>query len=370
MPTFAEFSMQPSLARSLAEQGITEPTEIQRRTLPESLAGGSVFGVAATGTGKTLSYALPMLHLLKEEEIGTHVVDEAGRPRGLVLVPGRELGEQVGKEFKKLTHRTRLRVRLALGGSPKRVSRKAVAYPFEILVATPGRLRTLQDSGDLSIDDVAIVAFDEADQILDPGFLPAARRLLRGCRPGAQVLLFSATLPDRLHAVVEELLPEAPLLVRTEGAGKLVPTVRVDNRAIEAGDRPALLARVLAEAPTTGTLLFANTREQCDHIGTWLDTHGVAWVPYRGEMDRLERRRNLAAFREGAVHVLVTTDLGGRGLDIDRVERVINVFLPREPRNYLHRAGRTARAGRSGTVVNLVDRRDAALMETLSALEG
>ena len=369
MPSFDDFEMQPSLARSLAQQGLTTPTEIQARTLPESLVGGSVLGVSATGTGKTLAYTLPMLHRLKEEELRTHIVQEAGRPRGLVLVPSRELGEQVGREFKKLTHQTRLRVRLALGGTPKRVSRKAVANPFEILVATPGRLRTLEEDGELELDDVAIVAFDEADQLLDPGFLPAARALLDGCRDDAQVLLFSATLPERLHTLVEELLPEPPLLVRTEGAGRLVPTVTVDNRPIEDGDRPDLLVRVLAEAPRTATLLFANTRDQCDAIGTWLDHHRVPHVMYRGEMDRIDRRRNLAAFRAGEVHVLVTTDLGGRGLDIERVDRVINVFLPREPRNYLHRAGRTARAGRTGTVVNLVDARDEALMKTLSALK-
>ncbi len=369
MTTFSEFKMQPGLAASLAEQGITEPTEIQARAIPPLLKGESLLGVSATGTGKTLAYVLPLLHRLKEVEIGSYMVSEPGRPRGLVLVPGRELGEQVGKVFKGLTHLTRLRVRLALGGTAKRVSRKSVSRPHEILVASPGRLAYLMDMGDLSLKDVRMVAIDEADQVLDPGFLPAARRILRKCRRGTQVMLFSATLPDHLEGLVEKLLDGAPTLIRAEGSGQLVPTVHIDNRMVVDGRRRELLAEILAEEPGMGTLLFANTRGQVDRMAEWLDDFGFDFVLYRGEMDRIERRRNLEAFRDGEVDLLLTTDLGGRGLDIERVDRVVNVHLPREVSNYIHRAGRTARAGRTGTVVNMVTERDAPLMEAVEGLQ-
>ena len=368
MSTFAELSLLPSLVEGLAAQGLTTPTEIQRKTLPALLMGESVLGVAETGSGKTLAYVLPLLHQLKQLETYGEAVSEAGRPRGIVLVPGRELGEQVAGVFKSLTHQTRLRVRLALGGTAKRVSRKAVAAPHEILVASPGRLLQLVESGELRLDDVRHVVFDEADQMVDPGFLPVAGQILGACAEGAQLLFFSATLPLVLQEVLSELLPVPVRRVRTAGSGRLVAGLTVDDRAVEHGDRRTLLQAVLAEAPEAGTILFANTREQCDRLARWLDGYGVAYVLYRGEMDRIERRANLKAFRAGEVHALITTDLGGRGLDIARVERVINVHLPREVANYLHRVGRTARAGRTGTVINLVTERDAPLMEKVEAL--
>lgn len=370
MSTFAELPLLPSLVASLAEQGITRPAEIQRLTLPATLAGESVLGVSQTGTGKTLAYVLPLLHRLKVQEDGGDRVTAPGRPRGLVVVPGRELGEQVGGVFKGLTHGTRLRVRLAVGGTAKRVSRRSVSSPFEILVASPGRLLHLVQRRELHLDDVCMVVFDEADQVVDPGFLPAARTILGACAPGVQTMLFSATLPASLQEVIDALLPSPPRLVRTAGSGQLVERLEVENRPVVDGDRFGLLRTILDENPGAGTLLFANTRDQCDRIARWLDEAGVACVLYRGEMDRIERRRNLAAFRRGEVDVLLTTDLGGRGLDIDRVARVINVHLPREIANYVHRAGRTARAGRAGRVINIVTPRDRPLMDAVARLQG
>lgn len=370
MSTFSELSLLPSLVASLDEQGITRPTEIQRETIPALLAGESVLGVSQTGSGKTLAYVLPLLHRIKSLELDGDRVTAAGRPRGLVVVPGRELGEQVGRVFKGLTHTTRLRVRLAVGGTAKRVSRRSVGGPFEILVASPGRLLHLVDRGELSLEDVRTVVFDEADQVVDPGFLPVARQILGSCTQQAQTMLFSATLPGSLKEVIDALLPEPPLLVRTASSGQLVAELQVENRTVVDGERAPLLRTILAEDPDAGTLLFANTREQCDRIATWLEEFGVAFVLYRGEMDRIERRRNLASFRNAEVNVLVTTDLGGRGLDIARVDRVINVHLPREVANYVHRAGRTARAGRTGRVINMVTERDRPIMDAAAALRG
>jgi ATP-dependent RNA helicase RhlE len=369
MPSFYDLPLLPPLQSTLSEQSITVPTEIQSQTLPALLEGKSLVGVSETGSGKTLAYVLPMLHQLKSLELEGSSVDTPGRPRGLVLVPGRELGEQVSKVFKTLTHAARVRVRVALGGSAKKVARRAVAGNFEILVATPGRLVQLMDGGLLKLDDARMIVFDEADQILDPGFLPVVRRILKAAPHDVQLVMFSATLPQSLETVVGEVYATPPVRVRTSGSQRVVPTLTTDNRQVGAKTRFDVLRTVLAKGPKRTSLLFANTREQCDAIAAFLETEGVAYVAYRGEMDRLERRANLARFRKGDVSVLIATDLGGRGLDIERIERVINVHLPQDIHNYLHRVGRTARAGRSGLVVNLVTPRDKPLMTKLQKHE-
>lgn len=391
--SFAQFSLLPSLVESLEEQDITVPTDIQARALPELLDGQSVVGVAETGSGKTLTYVLPMLHRLKKLELrgsdgkpaasprpaapgkggkrkarGPGVSD-SGRPRGLVLVPARELGEQVCRVFKSLTHGTRLRVRSVLGGSKKQVARRNVAGAFEILVATPGRLVYLLEAGELRLDDVRMLVFDEADQLLDPGFRRVAMRIIDACPRAAQLALFSATLPEPLASSVLQLFRKPPVRIRSKGSRHLVRTLKTVNRTVVGGVRIDVLRDLFAKDATTATLLFANTRQQCDELSIWLDELQVSHVVYRGEMDRIERRANLKRFRNGEVQALLTTDLGGRGLDIPRVGRVINVHLPQDIDNYRHRVGRTARAGREGLVINLVTARDQPLMKEIKRLQ-
>ena len=369
MPSFSDYPLLPSIKASLVEQGLTTPTDIQAHAIPELLKRRSLVGVAETGSGKTLAYVLPMLHHLKELESADAPVADAGRPRGIVLVPGRELGEQVGRVFKSLVYGTRLRLRLAITGTAKQVARQNVNGDFEILVATPGRLRQILVGRKLRLDDVRVLVFDEADQLLDPGFLPIAARIVRDCPATVQLVMFTATMQESLRAIVKDLFGEKPLQIETRGSQKVVRTLKTDNRKVEHGRRIEVLSKVLREHPDQGTLLFANTRAQCEVIAEWLDTEGIAYVRYMGEMDRTERRRNLASFREGKVSLLLTTDLGGRGLDIERVDRVVNVHLPKEVDNYLHRVGRTARAGRKGTVVNLVTERDNPLLAKLKRRE-
>ena len=368
MSNFSEFSLLPSLIASLARQELTLPTEVQTGTIPALLDDRPLVAVSETGSGKTLAYVLPMLHKLKTLELDGSAVSAAGRPRGLVVVPGRELGDQVSRVFKGLTHDTRLRVRTVLGGAHKQVAHRNVSGKFEVLVATPGRLVQLLDSGDLHLDDVRMLVFDEADQMLDHGFLPVARRVVSQCSPGTQLAMFSATFPRTLEAVVKELYAEMPLLLRTEGSQHTVPTLEVENRRVIDGRRFDVLRAVFDEDASTGSLLFANTRQQCDRIADWLESEGIPYAIYRGQMDPIERRAGLRRFRRGEVAVLLATDLGSRGLDIDLVQRVINVHLPQDVDNYLHRVGRTARAGRAGLVINLVTERDQLLIEKLKSL--
>ena len=365
MARFRDLDLLPTLVQSLSEQGIRKPTEIQMQTIAPQLEGRSVLGIAETGSGKTLAYVLPLLHRLKTIELDGNPVSEAGRPRGLVLVPGRELGEQVSKVFKSLTHGTRLRVRVALGGMARKVARRNVSGAFEILVATPGRLTQLLDGEDLYLDDLRTVVLDEADQMVDPGFLPVAKRVLQESPHGVQVATFSATLPGQLEHVLGQLFKEAPLRVKTAGAQRMVETVDRIRLDVINGRREEALLDVLSSGGRVGTILFVNTREQLERVAEWLEAEGIPHVQYSGEMNRLERRANLAAFRDGEVWILLTTDLGSRGLDIDRVDRVINVHMPGRVDSYLHRVGRTARAGRAGQVVDIVTQRDHTLLAKL-----
>ena len=368
MASFHGFGLLPTLLKTLEEQEFSEATEIQARTLPALLRGESVVGVAETGSGKTLAYALPMIHGLKQLESEGDVVREAGRPRGLVVVPASDLGEQVARVFKTFTHDTRLRVRPALGGMAMKIARKNVSGPFEILLATPGRLEQLLQRKEVSLGDGRFLVLDEADQILDRGFLPAIQRFLKQSPADRQMALFSATASDAVRLLIEDLFSDA-LVVETEGRHRPVSTLVTDNREVPNGKRFPLLEEVLAEPSEGGTLLFCNTRDQCDSLAEELEENGYDCAIYRGDMDKKERRKNLNDFRDGRLEILISTELAARGLDLEGVERVVNYHLPKELKNYLHRAGRTARAGRSGTVINFVTPRDANLMKRVESFQ-
>lgn len=367
MNSFDDFDLLPSLRESLAELGFKKPTEIQSRTMPALLNGKSIAGVAETGSGKTLAYALPLLHLVKSLELAGDKVEDEGSPRAVVIVPSRELGEQVSKVFKPFTHTTRVRVRTLLGGTTSEVAKRNVAGAFEILVATPGRLVKFMDRKLVSLHDVRALVFDEADQMLDEGFLPDAERIDRDCPEDRLVALFSATVSDEVQELINQLFQDAKV-VRSEGSHKFVASLKTENRIVTDGKRLPLLEKALKEPATGGTILFTNTREQCDKVAEELRKLGHECVVYRGEMDKVERRKNLREFRDGKIAFLVSTDLASRGLDVEHVGRVINYHLPQELENYMHRVGRTARAGREGLVINFVTERDAALMRQVEEL--
>ena len=367
MTRFPDFDLLATLQATLLEKGLTTPTEIQARAVPVLLAGRSVVGVAETGSGKTLAYALPLLHALKGLELQGQPVTTDRRPRAAVIVPTRELGEQVSKVLKPFTHTTRLRVRTVLGGTTMDIAKRNVTGAFEVLVATPGRVVKLIERGLVDLSDVRLLVFDEADQMLDQGFLPDAERIVAACPPLRQMALFSATVSGAVEKLIGGLFAGAEV-IRTKGSHQVVPSLTTLNRQVAGGKRFPLLASLLAQPVAGGTLLFVNTRDQCDQVVTLLGKAGHACAIYRGEMDKVERRANLKAFRDGATHLLISTDLGSRGLDLESVGRVINYHLPQQVENYLHRVGRTARAGRPGLVINFVTERDRALIDQLARM--
>lgn len=368
MSAFTAFNLLPSIQATLIEKGFVIPTEIQNRAVPNLLKGESVIGVAETGSGKTLAYALPVLHLLKTLENEGKAVTESGQPRAAVIVPTRELGEQVSKVFKPFTHTTRLRVRTVLGGTTFEVAKRNISGPFEVLVATPGRLVQLLDRKLLNLSDVRILIFDEADQMLDQGFLEDATHIVGDCPTDRQLALFSATVPPAVQELMNKLFKGAQVL-KSSGSHRVVPTLTTQNRTVVDGKRLPLLETLLAKPVEGGTLIFTNTREQCDKLAEALKKSGKKCLLYRGEMDKKERRANLKSFRDGKVDLLISTDLASRGLDVEHVGRVINYHLPQQMENYLHRVGRTARAGREGLVINFVTERDLPFVESLKSVQ-
>jgi len=368
MNSFTDLDLLPTLQATLTEKGFMIPTEIQARALPLLLKGRSIVGVAETGSGKTMAYALPILQLLKTLENEGDPVRASSQPRAAVIVPTRELGEQVSKVFKPFTHTTRLRVRTVLGGTTLEIAKRNIQGPFEVLVATPGRLVKLLDRRLLSLNDVRFLVFDEADQMLDQGFLPDAGRIVGACPEERQLALFSATVSPAVQTLMSKLFAGVEV-IRSQGFHRVVATLTTKNRTVTNGKRFPLLESLLVDGVKGGTLIFTNTREQCDNLAQELQKTGHSCVIYRGEMDKVQRRANLKAFREGKIGLLISTDLASRGLDVEHVGRVINYHLPQQMENYIHRVGRTARAGRSGLVINFVTERDQPLVEQLDGIK-
>jgi ATP-dependent RNA helicase RhlE len=368
MNSFSALPLLPSLHATLKDEGFVTPTEIQQKSLPALLAKKSLVGVSETGSGKTLAYTLPILHDLKTQENEGSPVKKEGMPRALVLVPTRDLGEQVAKVFKPFTHTTRLRVRTVLGGTAFDVARRNVNGLFEVLVATPGRLVQLIDRKLIDLSDVKILVFDEADQMLDKSFLSDATKIANCCSALCQRALFSATVSPAVETLMTDLFSGAEV-IRTSGSHRVVASLTTKNITVVDGKRFPLLEKILLQPTEGGTLIFTNTREQCDRLADLLKQKNIKALIYRGEMDKNQRRQNLKSFRKGEGDILISTDLASRGLDVKHISRVINYHLPKEMENYIHRVGRTARAGREGLVINLVTERDGTLISRLGGIK-
>lgn len=282
--SFTQLQLLPTLLATLAEHRWHTLTDIQALALPALLDRRSVVAIAETGSGKTLSYALPVLDRLKRlEDDGNRIFTES-EPRAVVIVPTRELGEQVCAVFKVFTHQTRLRVRSVLGGQKLKQNRESVAGMFEILVATPGRLERLVERKQISVDAVRVVVLDEADQLLDLGFMPQVSAFVKACPSNRQLALFSATMSAKVEDMVRRLVPDAEVL-STAGRNKVVPTLVTRHVDVPDGRRAPVLLQVLAEPNQGSTMLFANTREQCEAVAVVLSDAGHTCVVHRGEAD-------------------------------------------------------------------------------------
>lgn len=351
MPTFADLGLPATLAQSLRREKITEPFPIQALVIPDILAGRDVLGRGPTGSGKTLAFGLPMLVRLKGG------FSAPRRPRALVLAPTRELAAQIERALDESALALGLRLASATGGVPTRRQADRLARGVDLLVATPGRLQDLLDQGAVSLDDVVVTAIDEADHMAEIGFLPQVTALLDRTPESGQRLLFSATLDDEVDTLVRRYLHD-PVTHATAAAAAPAPSTDHHVLFVDRADKAAVVAQIASR--TGRTLLFVRTQHGVDRLVAQLAQVGVPAATLHGGKSQAFRSHALAAFTSGRTPVLVATDVAARGIHVDDVSLVVHVDPPADPKDYLHRAGRTARAGATGTVVTLVtdDQRD------------
>ena len=350
---FSELGLAEPIQRALKARNHVTPTPIQARAIPELLAGRDVLGIAQTGTGKTAAFALPILHQLSRKP-GNKVNGGPRSPRALVLAPTRELAIQIGGEFRAYGKHLNLRQTVIYGGVGQKPQVDALSRGVDIVVATPGRLLDLMGQRRLGLDAVAFLVLDEADRMLDMGFVRDVRKIISALPKTRQSLMFSATMPDEIARLSGDILADP---VRIEVTPQATPIERIEQSVyhVAAAGKSALLARILDDPALSRVLVFARTKHRANRVSERLGKSGVAAEAIHGNKSQGARQRALARFRAGDARVLVATDIAARGIDIDGVTHVINFELPNEPESYVHRIGRTARAGAGGIAFSFCD---------------
>ncbi|MFE7503999.1 DEAD/DEAH box helicase [Promicromonospora sp. NPDC057488] len=348
MTTFADLGLPAPVVRVLTDRGITSPFPIQTASLPDSLAGRDVLGRGRTGSGKTLAFALPVVTRLAASQARR----AAGRPRALILAPTRELANQIDDSIAPLAQALGLKTTTIFGGVAQSRQVTALNAGVDIVIACPGRLEDLLGQRHLTLDDVEITVLDEADHMADLGFLPGVKRILDRTGARTQRLLFSATLDNGVDVLVKRYLHQ-PVTHSVDDAA--APPPQMTHHILAVADKDAKKNVVQQLAQGTGRrVLFTRTKHQAKKLAKQLTAAGVPAVDLHGNLGQGARERNLAAFSSGEVKVLVATDIAARGIHVDDVELVVHVDPPAEHKAYLHRSGRTARAGSGGDVVTLM----------------
>jgi ATP-dependent RNA helicase RhlE len=350
--TFDRFGLGEPILRAVSEQGYQIPTPIQEQAIPLVLTGHDLMGRAQTGTGKTAAFALPILERLSP--LANASFSPARHPvRALVLTPTRELAQQVAESFRAYGRHTGLRSTVIYGGVPIEPQQRELRSGIEIVVATPGRLLDHMEQRSVALAAVQVLVLDEADRMLDMGFLPDIKRVIAALPGQRQNLLFSATLSADIRTLARTLLNDPvsvdiePQVTSPESVGQVV--YLVDTRL-----KGSLLADLVSRRPTGGVLVFTRTKLAAARLASQLERAGVAAVAIHGDRSQPERERALDAFKKGEAQVLVATDVAGRGLDIEALPMVVNYELPHNAQDYVHRIGRTGRAGMAGHAVSLV----------------
>jgi ATP-dependent RNA helicase RhlE len=368
LTTFANLNLAQPILTALNDEGYTTPTPIQAQAIPPVLAGRDLLGCAQTGTGKTAAFALPILHRLT-----TAPVDKTRRgpvlPRVLVLSPTRELAAQIGESFATYGRHTGLSGTVIFGGVSQFHQVKALQRGVDILVATPGRLMDLMEQRLVNLSMINTLVLDEADRMLDMGFIQPIRTIAAALPTNRQTLLFSATMPKPIMHLAESLLrdpvkvavtPVASTATLIEQSVYMVPRVR----------KPALLAHLLVETKSTRAVVFTRTKHGADKVARQLNNAGIRADAIHGNKAQNQRQRTLNAFRAGQSQVLVATDVAARGLDVDGISHVFNYDLPNEPEAYVHRIGRTGRAGASGVAISFCDHDERDYLRDIERLTG
>ena len=356
--SFADYPILPQIIEALAGVGITHPFPIQAMTLPVALAGHDIIGQAKTGTGKTLGFGIPLLNrVIAPDEEGFDALPAPGKPQALVVAPTRELAAQVAGDLATASKKRSVRVLQIYGGRAYEPQITALQRGVEVVVGTPGRMIDLINQGHLDLTHVKTVVLDEADEMLDLGFLPDVERLLARTPATRHTMLFSATMPGAVVAMARRYMTQ-PTHIRAaepDDTGKTVAAIKQVVFRAHALDKIEVLARLLQAEGRGLTIVFARTKRTTAKVADELTARGFAAAAIHGDLGQGAREQALRAFRAGKVDVLVATDVAARGIDVDDVTHVINYQCPEDEKIYLHRTGRTGRAGNTGTAVTFVD---------------
>jgi ATP-dependent RNA helicase RhlB len=367
---FHDFQLHDAVMHAIADLGFQYCSPIQAQSLPHTLAGLDVLGKAQTGTGKTAAFLIGVIEDLLNRPAAEPRY--AGEARALIIAPTRELVVQIAEDAKALTKYTDLQVHTLVGGLDYRKQQERLHnHLVDILVATPGRLLDFCGNQDVFLDQIEVLVIDEADRMLDMGFIPQVRRIVRMTPRSShrQTLLFSATFSADILALVDQWMHEP---VRIEIAADSVATDRVTQHVylVSGEEKYTLLYNILQQAGTDSLIVFANRRDECRRLHERLREHGFRVGILSGDVEQGKRIKTLDAFKAGQLQVLVATDVAGRGIHIDDVSHVVNFTLPEEPEDYVHRIGRTGRAGNSGTSISFACEDDAFRLPAIEALLG
>ena len=358
-PTFADFDVHPDIVASLSEAGIVHPFPIQAMTLPVALAGHDIIGQAKTGTGKTLGFGVPMLdRVVSPRDPEFDGLPDAGKPQALAVAPTRELAVQVAKDLERAGKLRGVRVLTVYGGRAYEPQIEALQKGVEVVVGTPGRLIDLAKQGHLDLSRAKTVVLDEADEMLDLGFLPDVEKLLAMTPASRQTMLFSATMPGAVVALARRYMTQPTHIRAMSEEGDDGHTVKAIEQFVyraHAMDKTEMLARILQAKDRGLTIIFSRTKRTAAKVADELTDRGFAAAAIHGDLGQGAREQALRAFRNGKVDVLVATDVAARGIDVENVTHVINFQCPEDEKTYVHRIGRTGRAGNTGIAVTFVD---------------
>jgi len=354
---FTELRLIEPLLRAVRSEGYTIPTAIQVQAIPHVLDGRDVQGCAQTGTGKTAAFALPIIQLLVGRPVPKVRTSRRGHPgpdrpiRAMVLTPTRELAAQIGESFRVYGQHTGLRGTVVFGGVSQGPQCEALRRGVDILVATPGRLLDLLQQKELSLGQVEILVLDETDRMLDMGFIRDVRSVMEHLPEQRQTLLFSATMPHEIQGLANRILND-PVDVRAPSQSIEADTVRQVVYFVDTQTKPALLEHLFRDEAITRALVFTRTKHRADRVARKLDRSGIRAEAMHSNKSQNARTRALANFKQGRTRVLVASDIAARGLDVDDISHVINYDLPNEAKTYVHRIGRTGRAGAVGEAIS------------------
>ncbi len=362
-PAFDQLGLAEPLLRALAAAGYTTPTPIQAQAIPALLKGRDMLGLAQTGTGKTAAFTLPILQQLSAEKV--HLAPKSARV--LILAPTRELAVQIGESVKAYGRNQHLRHAVILGGVSQGPQVRALARGVDILIATPGRLMDLMNQRHVRLDKVTHMVLDEADRMLDMGFIRDVRKIVAALPARRQSLLFSATMPAEVAKLASEMLHNPQ---RVEVTPQRVTVERVEQTVyhVATPDKRPLLENLLQDETLSRVIVFTRTKHRANRVAEQLEKAGIAADAIHGNKSQNARQRALSAFRNGQARVLVATDIAARGIDVSGVTHVINYELPNEPESYVHRIGRTARAGNDGTAISFCDSSERAYLRDIERL--